>query len=1139
MPMYASDSTSSLSDDPLWYKDAVIYELHVRAFKDSNGDGIGDLEGLVEKLDYLVDLGVTAIWLLPFYPSPLRDGGYDIADYTAVHEHYGTLRDFAHLLQEAHRRGLRIITELVLNHTSAEHPWFVRARHAPAGSSHRDFYVWSDTPKRFQDSRIIFQDFETSNWSWDPIANAYYWHRFYAHQPDLNFDNPEVQAALFEVMDFWLDLGVDGLRLDAVPYLFEREGTSCENLPETHEFLKKLRKHIDGKFKNRMLLAEANQWPADAAAYFGDGDECHMNFHFPLMPRMFMAIEQEDSFPIVNILQRTPAIPETAQWATFLRNHDELTLEMVTDEDRDSMYRAYATERLARVNLGIRRRLAPLLTVRRKIELMNALLLSLPGTPVLYYGDEIGMGDNIYLGDRDGVRTPMQWSADRNAGFSRANPQRLYLPAIIDPEFHYESINVEAQQANASSLLWWMKRLIAKRKEFRVFGRGAIEFVTGDNPRVLAFIRKDEHSRVLVLANLSRFVQCARMNLEQLKGSIPVEVFGRMRFPEITDAPYFVSLGPHGFYWLSLDRADPALDAGLPTLACRAAWTEVLAPKRRAELARVLTGYATQRSWFRGAGRAIKHAAIGDVIATGDHDAIVLLVVDYELGHGETYAVPIAFVADAASDAPRPPQTAIATVSLADPAAPGGAPRPAGGVLIDAMSSEPFAAKLLDVIRARTTIAAGRGELAGLPFESLDQLQAQVQTQLQTQVEAQLQTPVEGQREPALEASINLAPRLATAEQPNSSIVYGGRFVLKLLRVVAEGPSSELELGRFLTRHGGEFHGVPRLAGALEYRVGGLEPSTIATLFELIPNQGDAWRLTLDALDRYFDRLVSDTSRPEAPVRPAGTLMARVAEPPSGQVIAWIGPYLDRAHQLGLRTAGLHQALASEPNDPRFAPQPFDIMYQQSLYQSASGMMSRTFERLRGRLRKLPDAVRATAELVLAAEPHADRALARIAKRRLDAVRIRVHGDYHLGHIMWTGDDFVVVDFEGEPTRPLSQRRFKRSPLRDVAGMLRSFGYVSEAALRDGRLRVEDVAQVAPWAHAWTDWVSAAFLRGYLDTLRGGPLLPPNPIDVAQLIDFYLLEKCVAEIGYELDHRNEWLEIPMRGLLALTDQVAR
>ena len=438
-----SEHQQELVDDPLWFKDAIIYELHIRAFQDSTNDGIGDIAGLISRLDYLSDLGITAIWLLPFYPSPLRDGGYDIADYTNVHDNYGTRDDVRTLLAEAHRRGIRVITELVLNHTSSEHPWFQAARRAEPGSPERDFYVWSDTPAKYEDTRIIFKDFETSNWAWDPVAKAYYWHRFYSHQPDLNFDNPAVHEALFRVIEFWMEMGVDGVRLDAVPYLFEREGTSCENLPETHAFLKQLRTHIDGKYKNRMLLAEANQWPADAAAYFGEGDECHMNFHFPLMPRMFMAIETEDSFPIVNILKRTPTIPDSCQWATFLRNHDELTLEMVTDEDRDTMYRGYAAERAARINLGIRRRLAPLLGVRRKIELMNALLLSLPGTPVLYYGDEIGMGDNIYLGDRDGVRTPMQWSSDRNGGFSKANPQKLYLPLTIDPDYHYEAVNVE------------------------------------------------------------------------------------------------------------------------------------------------------------------------------------------------------------------------------------------------------------------------------------------------------------------------------------------------------------------------------------------------------------------------------------------------------------------------------------------------------------------------------------------------------------------------------------------------------------------------------------------------------------------------------------------------------------------------
>ncbi|HSP55550.1 MAG TPA: maltose alpha-D-glucosyltransferase, partial [Dehalococcoidia bacterium] len=516
-----------LEDDPFWYRDAIIYETHVRAFSDSDGDGIGDFRGLTQKLDYLQDLGITAIWLLPFYPSPLKDDGYDIADYTNVHQNYGTLRDFMVFLREAHTRGIRVITELVLNHTSDQHPWFQRARRSAPDSRWRNFYVWSDTTEKYKSARIIFKDFESSNWAWDPIANSHYWHRVYSHQPDLNFDNPETKEALFNVLDFWLDAGVDGLRLDAVPYLYEREGTSCENLPETHGALKELRRHVDRGYPNRMLLAEANQWPEDAISYFGDGDECHMAFHFPVMPRLFMAVQMEDRFPIVDILNQTPPIPDGCQWGLFLRNHDELTLEMVTDEDRDYMYRVYAEERQARINLGIRRRLAPLLgNNRRRIELMNGLLFSLPGTPIIYYGDEIGMGDNIYLGDRNSVRTPMQWSGDRNAGFSRANPQSLFLPVTIDPEYHYETVNVEAQQNNPHSLLWWMKRLIALRKRYRAFSRGSIEFLFPDNRKVLTFIRRFEGETILVVANLSRFVQYVELDLSAFRGRRPVELFG-------------------------------------------------------------------------------------------------------------------------------------------------------------------------------------------------------------------------------------------------------------------------------------------------------------------------------------------------------------------------------------------------------------------------------------------------------------------------------------------------------------------------------------------------------------------------------------------------------------------------------------
>src|SRR5580765_2725049 len=631
--MAQGDTNTSV--DPLWYKDAVIYELHVKTFCDSDGDGMGDFRGLMEKLDYLQELGITAIWLLPFYPSPLRDDGYDIADYFDVNPNFGTLDDFRAFLDAAHRRNLRVITELVINHTSDQNPWFQKSRRAPLGSPERDFYVWSDTPEKYGDARIIFKDFETSNWAWDPVAKSYYWHRFYSHQPDLNFDNPAVHEMVQKVLDFWLGMGVDGLRLDAVPYLYEREGTNCENLPETHTYLKKLRAHMEAKFPGRMLLAEANQWPEDAVRYFGDGDESHMNFHFPLMPRMFMALQMEDRFPIVDILEQTPAIPESCQWAMFLRNHDELTLEMVTDEERDYMWQVYAADPQMRINVGIRRRLATLLeNSRRRIELMNALLFSMPGTPVIYYGDEIGMGDNVYLGDRNGVRTPMQWSADRNAGFSRTNPQRLVLPIIIDPEYHYEAINVDGQQNNSNSLLWWMKWLIALRKRHKAFGRGTLEFVQPSNRKILAFLRSYENETILIVANLSRFVQYVELDLSRFVDATPVELFGQTEFPPIGDLPYFITLGPHSFYWFKLEAAHPAAtraadEAQLPSLEVAGPWENILAPGTKSRLEKILPGYLKNCRWFGGKARKVRAVTLADSVSIPfDSDAAYMTIVE-------------------------------------------------------------------------------------------------------------------------------------------------------------------------------------------------------------------------------------------------------------------------------------------------------------------------------------------------------------------------------------------------------------------------------------------------------------------------------------------------------------------------------
>jgi maltose alpha-D-glucosyltransferase/alpha-amylase len=544
-------------DDPDWYKDAILYELHVKAFFDANDDGVGDFRGLMEKLDYLQDLGVTALWLLPTFPSPLRDDGYDIADYENVQPAYGNMGDFEAFVEAAHSRGLRVITELVMNHTSDQHPWFQASRSDP-DSPYRDYYVWSDNDQRYKDARIIFTDTETSNWTWDPVARQYYWHRFFSHQPDLNFDNPAVQREFLHIFRFWLDRGVDGLRLDAIPYLFEREGTICENLPETHQYLKQVRSEIDRSYADRMLLAEANQWPPDVRPYFGEGDECHMAFHFPLMPRIYVALRKEVRTPIVEILAQTPDIPVNCQWGLFLRNHDELTLEMVTEDERDYMYTEYARDPRMRVNIGIRRRLAPLLdTSRRRQELLHSLLFSMPGTPILYYGDEIGMGDNIYLGDRNGVRTPMQWNGDRNAGFSRSDPQALYLPLVIDPVFHYQALNVEAQRRVPSSLLNWMRRLIAIRKRYPVFGRGTIEFLHPSNLAILAYTRSYGDQTILVVNNLSRFVQPAELDLRAFAGSVPVELFGETVFPRVSENPYFLSLGPHTFYWFRLEKGGP------------------------------------------------------------------------------------------------------------------------------------------------------------------------------------------------------------------------------------------------------------------------------------------------------------------------------------------------------------------------------------------------------------------------------------------------------------------------------------------------------------------------------------------------------------------------------------------------------
>jgi maltose alpha-D-glucosyltransferase/alpha-amylase len=1123
-------------DDPLWYKDAIIYEVNVKSFYDSNDDGIGDFPGLTEKLDYIQDLGVTAVWLLPFYPSPLRDDGYDISNYFDIHPDYGTLKDFKEFLREAHRRGLRVITELVLNHTSDQHPWFQRARREEAGSVWRDFYVWSDDPNKYKEARIIFKDFETSNWQWDRIAGANYWHRFYSHQPDLNFDNPHVQKAIFRVLDFWLEMGVDGLRLDAVPYLFERDGTNCENLPETYAFLKELRAHVDSKFKDRMLLAEANQWPEEAAAYFGKGDICHMAFHFPLMPRIFIALQMEDRLPIVDILEQTPKIPEICQWALFLRNHDELTLEMVTDEERDYMYRVYAKDPHARINLGIRRRLAPLMgNNRRRIELMNILLFSLPGTPVLYYGDEIGMGDNYYLGDRNGVRTPMQWSPDRNAGFSKANPQRLYLPVIIDPEYHYESVNVENQQRNLYSLLWWMKRNIATRKRFRSPGRGSLEFLFPENPKILAFLRRYEDESILTVVNLSRFFQIVQLDLSAYAGCLPEEVSSRNRFPAVKESPYTMTMGPHDYLFLLLRKEEEAIsiarEKGVPELRVKRRWKAIFEEGVREKLENeVLPKYLPACRWFGGKAKGIRNITIKREIPfeeDSDVSYVLFLEVSYMEGTPETYLLPVSFAMTRKGEEPMEelvvegqrvrlddewltikakliveefPQSVIARLYVDRDE----------GILYDATYDGRFRQALLSTIAKRKRMKRNHGELIGLQGRAF--------------------------RKWAGDQALLLNSQPLKAEQSNTSFLYEDRFYFKLFRRLEEGPHPDKEMAQFLSEKA-NFPSIPPYAGSIEYWEPGTAPVLLGVLQGFVSNQGDAWTYTLDAVGRYFERVLSRIGEiKEIPKAPMPFFdIDRDSIPPLIQELVE-GHYLEMVSLLGIRTAQMHLALAGSPEENDFAPEPFSMLYQRSVYQSMRTLLRRAMQALRISMKNLEKSVQEEAVFVLGSEQKILSHFEKIMSRKFSAMRIRIHGDYHLGQVLYTGKDFFIIDFEGEPARPLNERRWKRSALRDVTGMIRSFHYaVYVALLKESSVRPGDVPILKPWSDLWYRYVAGVFLRSYLSTAGNAPFIPLEKDELELTLKIFLLEKSVYELVYELNHRPEWVVIPIKGVKDLLE----
>jgi maltose alpha-D-glucosyltransferase/alpha-amylase len=1087
LPTVDSDSAQTADDDGLWFKDAIVYQLHVKTFQDSNDDGVGDFVGLTQRLDYLRDLGVTTLWLLPFYPSPGRDDGYDISDYGDVNSAFGSMRDFRRFMHEAKRRDLRVITELVVNHTSDQHLWFKRAKRSARGSSARNWYVWSDTDQKYEGTRIIFTDTEKSNWAWDQEAGAYYWHRFFSHQPDLNFDNPRVVRAVLQVMKRWLDTGVDGFRLDAVPYLCEREGTNNENLPETHAVLKRLRAELDAYAPGKVLLAEANQWPEDVQAYFGNGDECHMAYHFPLMPRIYMAIAQEDRFPIADIMRQTPEIPPNCQWAMFLRNHDELTLEMVTDAERDYLWSTYASDPRARVNLGIRRRLAPLMdNDRRKIELMNSILMSMPGTPIIYYGDEIGMGDNIYLGDRNGVRTPMQWTPDRNGGFSRADPAQLYLPPIMDPVYGYSAVNVEAQARSLSSLLSWMKRLIGVRKSTKVFGRGTLTFVRPANRAVLAYVRQLGEEAILCVANISRSAQAVELDMSPWKGRIPQEMLGRTRFPRIGELPYLITLPPYGFFWFRLEHEpghepEKVLPREITTLVLGHGLESLLSgwTKRTLELD-VLPGFIPDRRWF--ADKVSRHITTTCAVAVPlDHgnDRFLATIIEVTGASGASrYFVPLTIRWTRYTEIDKGPASVLAAVRR-------GARE---GVLLDATTEPEFISAVLAKIHAGETV----GDTNQIEFR-----------------------PTAGFTANPLPEIKNIAA--ISREQSNTSVIVDNKFVVKVLRRITAGVHPEIEVGRFLADVA-HFQNAPLLLGSVELKEDESR-SALAVVHQFVENQGDAWSVTANGLDRLVE---------EHRLTTVAESIAETLETAS---------MVQRIRQIGRRTAEMHLAFACGTDTPGFEPEPISAD-DVARWTDASLARARTvFNLLRHHRNELADPAPQLAQSLL---DHHDAIVRHIESgwnAHYDGLKIRHHGDFHLGQVLIAKDDAYILDFEGEPRRTLQERRAKAPPARDVAGFLRSIDYAACAALdRAPDLSAEERAAVTEKLRGWVTALSEAYWQSYRETIGNNRLWPTDKAQAHALLDRFLLEKVFYEIEYELTNRPAWAHIPLEATVRMLQE---
>ncbi|AVD83728.1 maltose alpha-D-glucosyltransferase [Pseudomonas sp. SWI6] len=1085
-------------DDPLWYKDAVIYQLHVKSFFDANNDGIGDFPGLINKLDYIAELGVNTLWLLPFYPSPRRDDGYDIAEYKAVHPDYGSMADAKRFIAEAHKRGLRVITELVINHTSDQHPWFQRARHAKRGSKARDFYVWSDDDQKYDGTRIIFLDTEKSNWTWDPVAGQYFWHRFYSHQPDLNFDNPQVLKAVIGVMRFWLDMGVDGLRLDAIPYLIERDGTNNENLPETHQVLKAIRAEIDANYPDRMLLAEANQWPEDTHPYFGegDGDECHMAFHFPLMPRMYMALAMEDRFPITDILRQTPEIPANCQWAIFLRNHDELTLEMVTDRERDYLWNYYAEDRRARINLGIRRRLAPLLQRdRRRIELLTSLLLSMPGTPTLYYGDELGMGDNIYLGDRDGVRTPMQWSPDRNGGFSKADPQRLVLPPIMDPLYGYQTVNAEAQSHDPHSLLNWNRRLLAVRKQQKAFGRGTFKMLTPSNRRILAYLREYTDANgntevILCVANVSRAAQAAELELSQYADMVPVEMLGGSAFPPIGQLPFLLTLPPYAFYWFLLTSHDrmPSWhiqpSEGLPeltTLVLRKRMEELLdAPCRDTLETAILPQYLPKRRWFAGKEGPLDQVQLSYGVRLATATTPVLLS-EIEVRSEDTvtrYQLPFGLLPEEQITTALPQQLALSRVRRGRQV----------GLITDAFVLEPFIRAVLRNCEAGTRLPCTAGELR---FERTDLLAAAGLSE-----ESQV--------------------RYLGAEQSNSSVVVADRVVLKLIRRVNAGVHPELEMSAYLTAAG--FTNIsPLLAWVSRVDEQGT-PHLLMIAQGYLSNQGDAWAWTQNTLERAIrDQMEPSSNTPDA----------------HADALAELNGF---AALLGQRLGEMHLLLARPSDDPAFTPRPSDTRDSKRWSEQITAELARALDLLAQHRDSLDADSQALVDDLQQQRDGLAQHIDNLARQAQGGLLMRVHGDLHLGQVLVVQGDAYLIDFEGEPARPLDERRAKHSPYKDVTGVLRSFDYAAAMILRSASaVDLSDAARQARQrvARQYLHQSRHAFVEAYGLATAAMPHAWQQAEGERAALELFCLEKAAYEITYEAENRPSWLAVPLHGLHGL------